>query len=282
MAATIDILNAPPGIVPIVRGGIGNQMFVMAAGWVAATVKGCPLYILDPPPLPNKHNVHGLDYNATLFRAFETKVPPIFLLESYSRHAPEGFDPWNPAAVEPGTVLDSYYQYYPALQPFEAELRALLLRGLEGVSPDPRAAFLHVRRGDYLQLPHFHYLQSIEYYEAAVKALDALAEKALERIVIHTDDPDWVRAQPLFSSDPRFQIAAPANELEALAQMASCHGGAICANSSFSWWGAFLGAHGARAPVIVPSKKRWIAKPIAALFPDEWVELEVEAAASAT
>ena len=55
-----------------------------------------------------------------------------------------------------------------------------------------------------------------------------------------------------------------------LALMSLCKAGAICANSTFSWWGAFLGAHGVRAPVFVP--ERWIGgdKLPVALFPDEW------------
>jgi hypothetical protein len=57
--------------------------------------------------------------------------------------------------------------------------------------------------------------------------------------------------------------------------MSLCKGGAICANSSFSWWGAFLGSYSERNPVIIP--KRWIknnsSDPID-MFPSEWIQLE--------
>lgn len=289
-ATTVDILNAPAGIVPIVRGGLGNQMFVMAAGLVASKAKECPLYILDPPPMFNKHNRFGLDYNATIFKEIGTKVPQIFLLENYKRHAPGSFEPWNPAALEVGTVLDSYYQYYPALEPHESELRSAFLEGLkpysEQLPPLPRdghtTAFMHIRRGDYLNLPGFHFLQPIEYYRAAVERLDtevaATRSAPIDCIIVDSDDPDWVESHEFFHSDPRFQIVAEEsrNELTSLAQLAACRGGAICANSSFSWWGAFLGAHGERAPVIVPTKKKWVAEKVEELFPRGWIEIDYE------
>jgi hypothetical protein len=276
-------------MVPIVRGGLGNQMFVMAAGMVAAKVKECPLYILDPPPMFNKHNRFGLDYNATIFKGIGTKVPQIFLLERYKRHDPPGFAAWNPAALEVGTVLDSYYQYYPALEAYESELRRAFLEGLQPhldqLPPLPRGghttAFMHVRRGDYMNLPGYHFIQPIEYYKSAVERLDtevaATRSPPIDRIIIDSDDAEWVKSHAFFTSDPRFQIVADESrdELTSLAQMVACRGGAICGNSTFSWWGAFLGAHGERAPVIVPAKKRWIADKIEDLFPRGWIELDV-------
>jgi hypothetical protein len=63
------------------------------------------------------------------------------------------------------------------------------------------------------------------------------------------------------------------DELESLALMSLCRKGAICANSTFSWWGAFLGTYGERAPVYVPEK--WISDPpIVSLFPPEWIILK--------
>lgn len=51
--------------------------------------------------------------------------------------------------------------------------------------------------------------------------------------------------------------------------MSLCYSGAICANSTFSWWGAFLGAYSQRNPVFVP--RNWIREKIWNLFPEEWI-----------
>ena len=54
--------------------------------------------------------------------------------------------------------------------------------------------------------------------------------------------------------------------------MSKCHAGAICANSSFSWWGAFLGAYEKRNLVFIP--RDWIRNcKVDCLFPDEWIKL---------
>jgi hypothetical protein len=55
--------------------------------------------------------------------------------------------------------------------------------------------------------------------------------------------------------------------------MSLCKKGAICANSSFSWWGAFLGAYENRAPIFVPHL--WMHEcRIDSLFPEEWTIVE--------
>lgn len=284
---TIDIVNAPPGMIPIVRGGLGNQMFVVAAAYVASRVKDCPLYMLSPHPLPNKHNKLGHDYNETIFRDFGVQVPSIFVMERYDNHnnGNDGFAPWNPETLRAGTCLDSYYQYYPPLKPFEAEIRERFRNGLRFPGLEDAGlttAFLHIRRGDYLALPNFHYLQPISYYMAAVECLKAKLKeqgKELKRIVVHSDDIAWAKEQEFFretknaAEEPLFEFFESDDELEALAHMASCRAGAICANSTFSWWGAFLGAYGEGAPVIVPPEERWINQKVFGLFPPSWIKL---------
>ena len=78
---------------------------------------------------------------------------------------------------------------------------------------------------------------------------------------------EWVKEQEYFNSEI-FEQYESSDELESLALMSLCLGGAICGNSTFSWWGAFLGAYSLRNPVFVP--KNWIKMDITCLFPDEW------------
>lgn len=91
---------------------------------------------------------------------------------------------------------------------------------------------LHIRRGDYLKLQSYHPTLSIEYYE---KALDKLPEIP---VVIFSDDVEWCLSQNLFESD-RFFISMENSSEYDMCFMSLCtyH---IIANSSFSWWGAWL------------------------------------------
>ena len=256
------------GVIPLVMGGLGNQMFIVAAAYVVHKTSGMPLYILENPP--NVHNIKSHDYNKTIFKKFGIHLN---ILQSdiwslgYRQYSPGAFSPWFPKQIQPGIFLDGHFQYYPALHFYEESLRKLFLDGLSVPQEDySKSAFLHIRRGDYLKFSNIHYIQPLAYYEKALQQL--MYMKQVDKILIFSDDIEWVQSQDLFKN-PLMKIMNLEDELDTLACMSQCKGGAICANSTFSWWGAFLGAHGARAPVFVPEK--WINQPIVKLFPDEWI-----------
>ena len=90
---------------------------------------------------------------------------------------------------------------------------------------------LHIRRGDYVHNPN-HPVQPMSYYEHALAELPELP------VIIFSDDSEWCKDRELFSDD-RF-IVAEGNSTDCdLCLMSLCkyH---IIANSSYSWWGAWL------------------------------------------
>jgi hypothetical protein len=100
---------------------------------------------------------------------------------------------------------------------------------------------LHIRRGDYISNPEikkYHGICSIEYYQ---KALSIIEEKIPgNELYIFSDDPQWARMN--ISSPSLVTVVDWNNEKphDDLRLMASCKHH-IIANSSFSWWGAWLG-----------------------------------------
>ena len=250
------------GVIPIVKGGVGNQMFTVAAAYVVHKKVGIPLYLLQNPP--NKHNLKNHDYNKTIFKNFglnlDISQESVWSL-GYRQFCPGGFSAWSPENIGSGTCMDDYFQFYPALEPYEIELREIFLKGLVMPEKDYTSyAFLHIRRGDYLEYKNIHYIQPLEYYMKA--------SENFSKILVISNDMKWVREQDFFKGN-KFELFDCDDEFETLAVMASCKTGAIIANSTFSWWGAFLGAYGQRNPVYVP--KNWISLPIVSLFPDEWI-----------
>jgi hypothetical protein len=273
------------GVIPVVMGGLGNQMFIVAAAYVVGNTHGCPVYLLENPLSNNKHNILGQNYNDTIFKHMGIRLPLLEKSNEFLQFAKQhkyvvdthdGFQPWYPTQVPKGCIMSSYYQFYPALEPFEEQIRTVFLKGLTRhlimfQSYDcTKAAFLHVRRGDYLDHPDIHYAQEFSYYQTAcIQLLQRVGFANLRKIYVVSDDMDWVRSQPFFQNE-LFTFYETKDELMTLALMSQCKAGAICANSTFSWWGAFLGAHAVRAPVFVP--ERWIggtSLPVA-LFPEEW------------
>lgn len=94
------------------------------------------------------------------------------------------------------------------------------------------AISLHIRRTDYLQNPN-HTVLDLEYYEKALTKFNSDIP-----VIVFSDDVEWCREQKLFDSD-RFMISESKDQYVDLCLMSLCkyH---IIANSSFSWWGAWL------------------------------------------
>lgn len=93
---------------------------------------------------------------------------------------------------------------------------------------------IHVRRGDYLKVSHVHNNLSLtDYYETAIK----LANN--NKFIIFSDDIDFCKTYFSRFTDKEFHYMERTTELQDLYAMTLCKGN-IIANSSFSWWGAYL------------------------------------------
>jgi hypothetical protein len=121
---------------------------------------------------------------------------------------------------------------------------------------------LHVRRTDYLTNSANHHNLDLIYYEEALKHFDG------RQVIVFSDDPEWCQEQELFSDD-RFLVSESGDNTIDLCLMTLCTDH-IVANSSFSWWGAWLAKS---EKVIAPSK--WFGpnnndKETKDLIPETW------------
>ena len=92
---------------------------------------------------------------------------------------------------------------------------------------------LHIRRTDYI-VNNNHPLQPMSYYEKALKLFDKNIQ-----ILVFSDDPAWCQEQELFADDSI--MISEGNDADVdMCLMSKCNYH-IIANSSFSWWGAWLG-----------------------------------------
>jgi hypothetical protein len=100
---------------------------------------------------------------------------------------------------------------------------------------------VHIRRGDYLDPPNFAILGNIateEYYESAMNYF--LVKDPSTHFYIFTSDHEYAREH--FSDESRYTIVDwnnGRNSVQDLMLMSHCRGN-ICANSTFSFWGARL------------------------------------------
>jgi len=259
-------------VLPVRKGGLGNQLFQVAAAIVYA--EETDRQVLIPLEQAQIHNT-GLDYRDTVFREFPHRIDRIIdgtaieqlKAAGFSLHPGEpGFEPWSVEKLEGNILLHGYFQWWPVLAKHEELIRRTFLSGLSCTVNESWVG-IHVRRGDFLKPPfsEVHFVQTEAYYRAA---LDKFKGQVVFKIF--SDDLEWCKAQGVFQELDQKEFVEEPNEIRALSLMASCSAGFICANSTFSWWGAFLGAYKYRSTICVP--KEWMRGfDTRELFPREWI-----------
>lgn len=134
------------------------------------------------------------------------------------------------------------------------------------------AVAIHVRRGDYLKPETPTRPLEPAYYHNAVAGL----RQRLDRPVFFVFSDDAAYARGLFPDDDAFTFVTHNDDdtsYEDIRLMAACRHHVI-ANSSFSWWGAWLGK-GPDKIVICP--RDWFARPgswFPDIFPASWTPIQ--------
>jgi len=280
-------------------GGLGNQMFQYAAGRSLALATGQEL-VLDRRHY-RRAREHG--YGLDVFKLADHPVPdkdlPPFRAQQPLAHffwklsgrgprqlreAGPGYDP-RVAQVTGPIWLEGYFQSERYFAQHEAQIRDELAfkmppdpenaDWLSQIQDEPRAVSLHVRRGDYVQNAKFaarHGTCTPDYYASA---LEEVAARMGEDPVVFafSDDPTWVRENLVLPAEIRVVgHNGPDRNFEDLRLMSSCRHH-IIANSSFSWWGAWLNPSPTK---IVAAPARWYADPEFQnpdIWPANWTKL---------
>ncbi len=133
---------------------------------------------------------------------------------------------------------------------------------------------LHIRRGDYVTLAaasDFHSLIGLEYYHAGVEHILS-STKETPHFFIFSDDPKWVKENIILQGETTYIDWNSGDKgFEDLRLMSNCKHH-IIANSSFSWWGAWLNPSKEK---IVIAPKKWFADGSAQhdIIPASWIKL---------
>jgi len=152
-------------------------------------------------------------------------------------------------------------------------------------SLDKPPIFLHVRQADNIGREQYHPILPVSYFEECLKEFPEDTP-----CFVFTDDLEWCKSQEYFKQD-RFMFNENIQRydyvsMDGLGKMQntllpqvdlclmSLCSGAIIANSSFSWWGAWL--QNDRGKVIAPDSKKWFGTSMTHLdtsdiIPDRWV-----------
>jgi hypothetical protein len=284
-------------------GGLGNQMFQYAAGRSLANHHNTAL-TLDTTRFSRIRSITPRPYCLSNFRIKETfasekdlhcvKEPSSHLKNfyaeiycaltgnpviSFKKEPHFQYDP-DFFLIPNNVYLEGYWQSEKYFKSVENAIRSEFTLKED---PDPlntlmakkilesNAVSIHIRRGDYVTSPatfEEHGVCSLEYYH---KAIDNIINKIPDpHFYIFSDDPQWVQ-QNLQIHYPHSYISHNLGSKDYLDLwlMSLCHHH-IIANSSFSWWGAWLSTYPEKM-VIAP--KQWFNQSkndTRDLIPDSW------------
>ena len=233
-------------------GRLGNQMFQFAALKGIAKNRGYQ-YCIPPSQMQGEWKDHHQYYNAVGTGAAQHLLLQPFKLNNTNQLNLQFIDQVRPVVQEGSftfnedlfnncpdwVTIQGFFQTEKYFKHIRDEIKGDFEFKDEIASPckDMMAEIdepvsLHIRRTDYISNPN-HSALGLEYYEKALKQFDKRST-----IVVFSDDPDWCNEQELFSSD-RFLVAEENSAYVDMCLMTLCKGH-IIANSSFSWWGAWL------------------------------------------
>jgi hypothetical protein len=255
-------------IAPHLTGGLGNRLFQLSAALGLGEKWNRDVVFFLPKCGPTNHGPFD-----TIFRMF----PSLSMVETTQEwvvlEEPKRdffnylqFDTTPPSSKP--LIVHGFRQspkYFPCqgIHPLLYELldqkrwQDLLEKyRLETETNKKKTWFLHVRLGDYKVLPH-HQVNLQTYYMSCLTKVPQGS-----KLLFFSDEPHLLHEafkQIIEALGHSFQVVEESEELESLSLMSQCWGGAITANSTFSWWGAYF----AHTHSLSPETYR-------AFYPDNW------------
>lgn len=284
-------------------GGLGNQLFQYALGKHLSILNKTDL-VFDVSEFETyKLHAYSLDHfnikariatakEVSHFRKYKRKSGKINFLynrlianqKKYFQEKQFHFD-LDVLRVRNATYLDGFWQtekYFKDIETIireEVTLKAPLSPLSQKIAEDiasKNAVAMHIRRADYVKNPEtlkYHGACSVDYY---MKASALIAEKIeAPHFFVFSDDPQWVKENIKLNFPTTYVDHNKADKnYEDLTLMSLCKHN-IIANSSFSWWGAWLNRNKNK---IVIGPAQWfneVKKSVSTrdVIPDTWIKM---------
>lgn len=257
-------------IIVNLKGGLGNQMFQFAMGYSVAMLLRTD-YLFDSSSfkydqlrnieLEEVFNVEAPIATDELIQKIKLFNPPIierikrkifnkeipYYKKSFITEVNFSYDK-NLKNISKDCYLDGYFQSEKYFEEYQKDINLLFqfknppnlyYSDIFKLIEEKESVSIHIRRGDYVANPEansFHGLTTLEYYK---QAIDLVSKKIKHPFfIVISDDIEWCKTEFDFV-DCFFVENGRGKDYEDLRLMTKCQHN-IIANSSFSWWGAWL------------------------------------------
>lgn len=289
-----------------IKGGLGNQLFQYAIGYILSNGNHQELTLdttfFSPDNDVTKATVRNLELNhfnipiniasKKLLRRIHnpSKTDKLLnLLNPIHKYTESDFT-YHKEILDLGknTYLTGYFQSYKYYIGKEQEIRNLFRMSEKKLSDSDKFTLgkilsgksisVHIRRGDYINNPQtqaFHGSCSIEYYESAITFM--LQQFSNPLLVFFSDDIEWVKHS--FAKHSPYSLFIDNNDPQTswkdLYLMSNCNHH-IIANSTFSWWAAWLRDFNKKKIIIAPEHWYHPSRENSGaidLIPNHWIRL---------
>lgn len=271
-----------------IKGGLGNQMFQYAFFISLKKKHPFSFYLFDLTESLYCHSGYQFDYifhTKTFFywkvyRRIKKYCPCFFYhtqnisQENSLQFSDQYFKPSG--AIN---IFDGYWQsekYFTdsskkirSLYHFNEELLNDSSRQLKNSMNECAYVSVHIRRGDYLSLSDHLGICNISYYQKAISYIKTTVKNPI--FVFFSDDIPWVKEHFQEKSAIYVDWNQGKDSWQDMYLMSRCKHN-IVANSSFSWWGAWLNNNPLK---IVVAPKQWFKySPNYDIIPDGWITID--------
>ena len=236
-------------IAPHVTGGIGNRLFQLAAASGLAEKWNRPVVFFLPRCSPTDHGPFEnlfllfpqipIQETGEIWETLKENKHELYRYVPFPETCP--YPKEMPIVIQGWRQTEKYFPKGGMILNFEHALGSLRTEKIRKQIP-PNSWFVHVRIGDYKFLPH-HQVDLSSYYAHCLRQIPQNTN-----LFLFSDEPELCQKQFQGSAEMlglSFEVFKSADELESLYAMSLCKGGAITANSTFSWWGAYCAKQGA-------------------------------------
>lgn len=243
-------------ITTTIQGGLGNQLFIIFAALGTAQKQSKRFLITKQESTPPRGTYwNELLSSFPLVQKIDEEIEVEFKEKSHNffQEIP------NP---DKNMIISGFFQSSKYFNHISSEVRNLIsLRKLDEILVDKkiknlrekwgdkRLIFVHVRRGDYLQLSHYHLNLPLEYYRQAFTYFEP--EDTV--FIFFSEDLEYCKEN---FKDLKYTDFVSDKDYKELIIMSRLDGG-VMANSSFSWWAAWLGDSEKTKKIVCPT--RWFA-----------------------
>jgi len=164
------------------------------------------------------------------------------------------------------TTLVGFFQSEKYFEGAHEEIRNLFKLDTNPID----AVSIHVRRGDYVQHSNSFPPVSVNYIDKAIWKVEETLGAGKPELLFFSDDIEWCKQY--FGKYQRVSFCEEKDEFKSLSLMASCKHN-IIANSTFSWWAAWLNPNPDKI-VVSPHYENWFGPGFTGSAPKDLIPLE--------